>query len=190
MVMGTGDGAARSPERYWDGETTMANSSNRDAIQVFQAGPDDVGRLAPLFDAYRQFYQQPADLPGAGRFLEERLKQNESIILAAEVTDGMMASTSIVGFTQLYPSFSSVSMRPLYILNDLYVVPGSRKLGAGRALLERARAFAASAGASAMVLQTALTNFPAQKLYESLGWRRDTVFCTYELDLPDHSSLP
>jgi ribosomal protein S18 acetylase RimI-like enzyme len=180
--MRTSDATAKRPPRYWDGETTMAKSSNQDVIRVFQAGPHDVVRLAPLFDAYRQFYEQPADLRGAERFLEERLKRRESIILAAEVTDGMTTGT-VVGFTQLYPSFSSVSMQPLYILNDLYVAPGSRRLGAGRALLERARAFAASAGASTMVLQTALTNLPAQTLYESLGWRRDTLFYTYELDL-------
>jgi ribosomal protein S18 acetylase RimI-like enzyme len=161
----------------------MDKSSNQDAIKVFQAGPDDAGRLAPLFDAYRQFYEQPSDLPGAERFLEERLKRRESVVLAAEVTDGATTG-AVVGFTQLYPSFSSISMQPLYILNDLYVVPGGRRLGVGRALLEGARAFAASAGASTMVLQTALTNLPAQTLYKSLGWRRDTLFYTYELDLP------
>jgi GNAT superfamily N-acetyltransferase len=161
----------------------MVESSNQDAIRVFQAGPDDVGRLAPLFDAYRRFYEQPADLPGAERFLQERLNRRESVILAAEVTNGT-ATGAVVGFTQLYPSFSSISMQPLYILNDLYVVPDSRRLGVGRVLLEHARAFAAGAGASTMVLQTALTNLPAQTLYESLGWRRDTLYHTYELDLP------
>jgi ribosomal protein S18 acetylase RimI-like enzyme len=160
----------------------MAKSSNQDAIKVFQAGPDDAGRLAPLFDAYRQFYEQPPDLPGAEQFLEERLKRSESVILAAEVTDGTRTG-AVVGFTQLYPSFSSISMQPLYILNDLYVVPEGRRLGVGRALLEGARSFAASAGASTMVLQTALINVPAQTLYESLGWRRDTLYYTYELDL-------
>jgi ribosomal protein S18 acetylase RimI-like enzyme len=165
-------------------KTTMANSSSQDAIRVFQAGPDDVGRLAPLFDAYRQFYEQPADLPGAERFLEERLKQRESVVLAAEVVTDGSRTGAVAGFTLLYPSFSSISLQPLYILNDLYVVPGSRRLGVGRVLLEGARAFAASAGACSMVLQTALTNLPAQSLYESLGWRRDTLFYTYELDLP------
>ena len=161
----------------------MAQSSNQDAIKVFQAGLDDAGSLAPLFDAYRRFYEQPADLPSAERFLQERLKRHESIILAAEAMDGATTG-AVVGFTQLYPSFSSISMQPLYILNDLYVTPGSRRLGVGRALLEGARAFAARAGASSMVLQTALTNLPAQTLYESLGWRRDTLYYTYELDLP------
>jgi ribosomal protein S18 acetylase RimI-like enzyme len=160
----------------------MAKRSNQDVIKVFQAGPDDAGRLAPLFDAYRQFYEQPPDLPGAEQFLEERLKRSESVVLAAEATDGATTG-AVVGFTQLYPSFSSISMQPLYILNDLYVVPEGRRLGVGRALLAGARAFAASAGASTMVLQTALTNVPAQTLYESLGWQRDTLYYTYELDL-------
>jgi GNAT superfamily N-acetyltransferase len=161
----------------------MDKSTGPGAIKVIQAGLTDVGRLTPLFDAYRQFYEQPADLWGAERFLKERLQRRESVVLVAELTEGAVAEGTAVGFTQLYPSFSSISMEPLYILNDLYVVPECRRLGVGRALLERARTFAAGTGATTMVLQTAITNLAAQTLYESLGWRRDELYYTYELAL-------
>ncbi|MGO8949037.1 MAG: GNAT family N-acetyltransferase [Ktedonobacterales bacterium] len=158
----------------------MVTDSNRTRIEVTLAGPGDISRLAPLFDAYRQFYEQPADLLGAERFLAERLIRGESVVFLAEASHGLAPAT-LAGFTQLYRSFSSVSMEPLYILNDLYVVPGSRRLGAARALLEHARDFASSTGATSMVLQTAVTNKAAQALYESLGWRRDDLYYTYEL---------
>ena len=87
------------------------------------------------------------------------------------------------GFTQLYPSFSSISMSPLWILNDLYVAPEFRRLGVGAALLARARAFAEGTGATGMVLQTAITNKAAQALYESLDWKQDELYYTYELTL-------
>ena len=61
------------------------------------------------------------------------------------------------------------------------LLPESRQLGVGRALLEEARNFAARTGATGMVLQTAVTNTVAQALYESLGWERDELYYTYEL---------
>ena len=92
------------------------------------------------------------------------------------------ADRGAVGFAQLYPTFSSVSMERLWILNSLFVAPEARKLGAGRALLEEARSFAVSTGASGMKLETASNNHAAQSLYESLGWQREGVF-TYLLGL-------
>ena len=101
-------------------------------VRAVRAALDDLEALVPLFDAYRQFYAQPSDPEGARAFLSDRLKRGESVIFLA-VTEGM-----VVGFTQLYPSFSSVSMQRLWILNDLFVTPDARNVGAGRVLLERA----------------------------------------------------
>jgi ribosomal protein S18 acetylase RimI-like enzyme len=153
-------------------------TTSNGAIEVILAGVADISRLAPLFDAYRRFYEQPSDLPAAEAYLIDRLARSQSVIFLAQAQPG-----PAVGFTQLYPSFSSISMRPLWILNDLFVVPEYRRLGVGRALLQQARAYAVGEGASGMVLETALSNKSAQALYESLGWKRDELFYTYELDL-------
>ena len=86
-----------------------------------------------------------------------------------------------VGFVQLYPVFSSLSMRPQWILSDLYVAPEARKQGAGAALMNRARELARATGADGLMLETAVDNLTAQKLYEELGYKRDEEFFRYFL---------
>ncbi len=146
---------------------------------IRQAGPADVARVAPLFDAYRQFYRQAADLALAEAFVAERLAREESVIFLAE-RDGVP-----VGFVQLYPLFSSTAVRPrrLWLLNDLFVSPAARGAGTGRALLDRARQLAEDTGAVGLELATARTNTGAQRLYQSLGYRVDEQFLRYELEL-------
>ena len=128
-----------------------------------------------MFDAYRQFYKQPPDLELARAFLLERFQNNESIILLALDCNG----SSPLGFTQLYPTFSSGLAKRIFILNDLFVVSEARRCKVGHLLLQAAAKF----GAARLTLSTALDNAPAQALYEFSGWRRDTVFCTYTLPL-------
>ncbi|HET9981117.1 MAG TPA: GNAT family N-acetyltransferase [Ktedonobacterales bacterium] len=145
------------------------------AAQVRRATVADIEAIAPLFDAYRQFYHQPPDLDGARAYLTERLERDESVVFFALV-DGVPA-----GFTQLYPIFSSTTMQRAWLLNDLFVAPTGRRAGVGRALLERAHAFAQETQAKELMLQTAVDNFPAQRLYESLGWQRDNDYYVYTL---------
>jgi GNAT superfamily N-acetyltransferase len=134
--------------------------------------------VAPLFDAYRQFYGQPPDLDGARRFLAERLGRGESVIFA------VVEHGRALGFTQLYPSFSSVSLKPIWVLNDLFVAEDARRRGVGARLLRAARDHAMRTGAVRLALSTAVTNTTAQALYERDGWRRDTAFLHYEYVLP------
>jgi len=143
-------------------------------LLVRQATVHDLDTVAPLFDAYRQFYQQPAELQRARDFLAERFRHHQSIIFLAFDDQG-----TAIGFTQLYPLFSSVRANRKYLLNDLYVVPAKRRSGAARQLLTVAAQFARANGAASLSLSTAVDNVPAQKLYESLGWQRDTGFYEY-----------
>jgi ribosomal protein S18 acetylase RimI-like enzyme len=147
-------------------------------VLVRQATVHDLDAVAPLFDAYRQFYRRPADLQCARAFLAERFRHHESIVFLAFDADG-----NAIGFTQLYPLFSSVSATRKYLLNDLYVVPQSRRGGAARRLIEAAAQFARANGAASMSLSTAVDNGAAQRLYESLGWERDTSYYEYNLAL-------
>lgn len=152
--------------------------SSGEASQLVRLAVEQVDPVAPLFDAYRQFYGRPPDPDGARRFLAERLGRSESVILA--VVEGGRA----LGFTQLYPSFSSVSMRPVWILNDLFVAEEARRRGVGARLLRAARDHALRTGAVRLALSTAVTNTAAQALYEREGWRLDTAFLHYEYELP------
>jgi ribosomal protein S18 acetylase RimI-like enzyme len=144
-------------------------------IEIEPATPADVGMVAPLFDAYRQFYGKPPNEEAARRFLFARLSKNDSVLFYAH--QGEM----VVGFVHLYPVFSSVNLSRRWILNDLFVIPEMRKNGVGHTLTERARRFAEDTQADGLMLETAATNQPAQRLYERLGWKRDDAFYRYFL---------
>ncbi|MGA7965953.1 MAG: GNAT family N-acetyltransferase [Gammaproteobacteria bacterium] len=146
-------------------------------MAVDRAGLTDLDALAPLFDAYRRFYGQPADLHGARIFLGNRLKNNESVIFLARL-DNVPA-----GFTQLYPCFSSVRARRTWLLNDLYVAEAARKHGVAATLLDAARRHGEATGAHELTLQTTRDNTPAQALYEKNGWVRQDGFYWYGLEL-------
>ncbi len=146
-------------------------------MDLRRATLDDLSRLVPLFDGYRQFYGQPSDPERAERFLRARLAGGESVIYLAE------EAGSALGFVQLYPSFWSVSACRSWILNDLFVSPEHRGTGAGKALMERARAHALETDAGGLSLATQRTNLTAQRLYESLGWQRDQEYFHYELPI-------
>ena len=148
-------------------------------MHIKRATMSDLDDVAPLFDGYRQFYGQRSDLAAARAFLGERVRRDESVIFLA-VTDEKSGAEAL-GFTQLYPSFSSVSLKRLWVLNDLFVGPNARRGGVGRRLLERARDWAIETGAKGLVLATALDNSNAQALYESCGWQRDDEFQHYHL---------
>lgn len=134
----------------------------------------DLGVIASLFNAYRQFYEQAPDLALATRFIRDRIQNNESVILLAS-NEGQQA----LGFCQLYPTFCSVEAKPIYSLYDLFVVPEARRSGAGKVLLQAAERHATENGMARMDLTTAKTNKPAQSAYESLGWIRDEIFYAY-----------
>lgn len=142
------------------------------------ASAADLDALAPLFDGYRQFYAQAPDLARARAFLAERLAHGDSAIFVAAAAD-----RALVGFAQLYPSFSSVGTARIWILNDLFVSPPARGTRAGVALLEAAKAHARATGAVRLSLSTAHDNARAQSVYERNGWQRDQRFWHYDFAL-------
>jgi GNAT superfamily N-acetyltransferase len=88
-----------------------------------------------------------------------------------------------LGFTQLYPTFTSIGVRRAWILNDLYVDPTARRKGVGRMLMEAARHFAMETGAAWLELATANDNKVAQALYRSLGYKLDEKYLRFKLTL-------
>lgn len=146
-------------------------------MSIHRATLADLDALAPLLDAYRVFYGQESDVEAARRFLQARLERDESVVFLAMLDD------QPAGFTQLYPLFSSVALRPIWLLNDLYVSPQARRRGVGRALLEAARGFGTQAGAARLWLQTARENTAAQATYTAQGWQPDDAFLSYTLPL-------
>lgn len=146
-------------------------------LSIRQAVLSDLADLADLFDAYRQFYGQQSDVNAAHAFLLARFNHGESVLFIAH--DG----TTPVGFTQLYPIFSSISLRRTFVLNDLFVSPSHRKSGVASRLMAAAAGFARAVGAQSISLSTAVTNTTAQSVYAAAGWRLDDGFLVYELTL-------
>jgi len=146
-------------------------------IRKAKATLRDVERVAPLFDAYRQFYGQPANPELARSFLQDRLERNESTVFLAD------QGNQTVGFAQVYPSFSSGAAARILILNDLYVVPGSRRTGIGRWLVTATLKHAEEVGAVRVTLSTAIDNFAAKALYDAVGFQPDTSFHVYHYAL-------
>ncbi len=137
--------------------------------QIIEASVQHIPSIALLFDSYRVFYEQPTNIAAATDFLQERMSKNESVIFLA------FDQQEAIGFTQLYRSFSSVSLQPILILNDLFVKESHRKLGIGSALLNHGKQYCKEHKFKGLALETA-TNNPAQHLYERLGWEKD-VHC-------------
>jgi GNAT superfamily N-acetyltransferase len=147
-------------------------------MHIHQATIDDLDRIAPLFDGYRQFYGKPTDLTAARQFLYERFKNHQSVIFIAKAENG-----EGVGFTQLFPSFSSVSMERTFILNDLYVAPSARRGRVAAGLLEAAAQYGRSVGAIRLTLSTGIDNDSAKALYRAQGWKQDEAFHVFHLGL-------
>ncbi|MFD0739896.1 GNAT family N-acetyltransferase [Lysobacter koreensis] len=146
-------------------------------LSIRRATAADLDTLAPLFDRYRQFYGQHGDSAASHAFIAQRLQRDESVVLLAQL-DGAAA-----GFTQLYPSFSSVRAARVWVLNDLYVDDSARRRGVAQALLAAAAEFARGDGALRLVLETNPDNHAAQALYESRGWQRYDDTLRYLLPL-------
>jgi GNAT superfamily N-acetyltransferase len=147
------------------------------SVTVTQATVADVPLITPLFNAYRMFYKQHSNLKAASAFIHARLVNNESVIFIA--FDGGKA----VGFTQLYPIFSSVGMQRTWLLNDLYVAEPARSKGIAKALLDAAKEHGRQTGSRWLMLQTATGNLAAQHVYESNGWKKDNDYYVYNYRL-------
>lgn len=136
-------------------------------FEIIRASESHLTELVPLFNQYRIFYEQTSDELSARKFLEDRFRKGECIVFLAIV------NKEPAGFTLLYSSFSSVSLKPVFILNDLYVKKGFRHNGIGEQLLERTKELCLEKGYKGLAIETATDN-PARQLYEKLGWKKDT----------------
>ena len=144
---------------------------NKDGeITIRRATVHDLEAVTTLFEMYREFYNQPPDRDGALHFLEERMNREDAVLFVA--TKGKI----LIAFSQLYPTCSSLSMKRVWILNDMFVLPAHRKQGVGANLLRAVLDYAKQTDAKAVVLETAPDNTSAQKLYRRFGFIQDEEF--------------
>lgn len=87
-----------------------------------------------------------------------------------------------MGFTQLYPIFTSVGLGRSWLLNDLYVDASHRQNGIATQLLEAAKEHGKETRAKWLLLETGSDNFTAQALYERNGWQKtEDLFYQFSL---------
>ena len=128
-------------------------------MELFEASSFDITELSQLFNDYRVFYNQPSDVDACRKFIAKRIQDHDSIIYVVR------NETEIFGFAQLYPLFSSVQMKRLWVLNDLFVKQSARRKGIARMLIERCRELAVETDASGLLLETEKNNMEGNKLY-------------------------
>jgi GNAT superfamily N-acetyltransferase len=136
-------------------------------IQIQRAQNTHLNELAQLFDAYRVFYRKESNLDRAKCFLSDRMDKKESIIFVA------LFKNEVVGFTQLYPLFSSTNMTPLWLLNDLYVAKQHRGNQISKGLIKAAQEHCKITKANGISLETEKNNVLGNALYPKMGFARD-----------------
>jgi GNAT superfamily N-acetyltransferase len=143
-------------------------------MELIRATLEHLDKLTPLVDAYGQFYKRPSNLDGIEVYLRERLSQQQCVVFMA------FEGEEELGFTLLYPHYSTAALGRIWLLNDLFTKSEARRKGVGEALLKCAADFAKADGATRLWLRTAVDNFTAQALYEKVGYKRDEQFYRYD----------
>jgi GNAT superfamily N-acetyltransferase len=143
-------------------------------MELIRATLEHLDKLTPLVDAYGQFYKRPSNLDGIEVYLRERLSQQQCVVFMA------FEGEEELGFTLLYPHYSTAALGRIWLLNDLFTKSAARRKGVGEALLKCAADFAKADGATRLWLRTAVDNFTAQALYEKVGYKRDAQFYRYD----------
>ncbi|MGZ3496929.1 MAG: GNAT family N-acetyltransferase [Vulcanimicrobiaceae bacterium] len=144
-------------------------------FSIVRATSSHAAHVAPLFDAYRQFFTEKSDLQRSTEFISERLHNQDSVVfLALDGDEG-------VGFIQLYPLFSSWYAKRIWFLSDLYVTPDARRNAVGRALVQRVVDHANETGASSVMVELPFSEPHLQRFYGAFGFEKDEVFDLYRL---------
>jgi ribosomal protein S18 acetylase RimI-like enzyme len=149
-------------------------------MRIIQASLEHLDLIAPLFVKYREFYGELPFPDSSRAFLEKRLRRQESVIYLALPDDD---DDRLLGFCQLYPSYSSLSLKRVWILNDIYVAEDARRQLVADHLLKTAKKMARDTHAVRMRVSTSANNDVAQKTYESIGFREDNEFKNYTLPI-------
>ena len=147
-------------------------------VTIRKALINDVAAVADLFNLYRIFYRKQSDIEGAEKFLRERMLNSESVIFVAEENE------RIIGFTQLYPQFSSTRMKRSWLLNDLFVLQQYRGQGISRQLMDAAKQLAIQTQSAGILLETEKSNTIGNRLYPSAGFSayNQTNFYWWEIN--------
>ncbi|MFT0213919.1 GNAT family N-acetyltransferase [Pseudomonas sp. F1_0610] len=148
-------------------------------MQIIQATCDHLDLLVPMFVRYRELYGARPMVELSRAFLEQRIRSQEAVVYLAFTKD----SNELIGFSLLYTSYSSLSLRPVWILNDIFVIESARRKQVARSLVIRSRDDATAANAVRLRVATNTHNNAIRKMYESLGFYENPQLTNYILPL-------
>jgi ribosomal protein S18 acetylase RimI-like enzyme len=147
-------------------------------ISISRVTATEIPDIEELVHQYREFYKQPR-AENTKQFLTDRIKAEEAIVFVANYVEEL--NVRAVGFALCYPTYSTVSLSPIWLLNDLFVDARYRGHGIANSLMDRVETAARESGATRVFLRTAEDNVAAQALYEKRGWIQDVTFRRYDL---------
>lgn len=140
---------------------------------VRQATIKDLPKIVPIFDSYREYFKQQKNPLKVESFLFEKFVHLESVIFIAE------QESEVIGFAQLYPIFSSLSLERVWLLNDFYISEEYRNNGIGKQLFAKVKEFTLLTKSKGIELSVEHTNRKDWKFWEKQGFRIDDEFRFY-----------
>ena len=145
------------------------------SFDIVQGTLNELANLSLLFSEYREFYGIKDCNSESKKFIKERLINKDSVIFLDY--DNKVAC----GFILLYFTYSSLSISPTIILNDLCIIKSHRGYGVATQLMEKVKSFADNSGDNGITLCTSVENHKARALYEKLNDKIGDQFVYYFL---------
>ncbi len=147
-------------------------------MEIRPIRPEEVPRALPLFAGYQRFYEVPDPNDEANLAFFTRFCEPSDAGLLLGCWDG----DDLVGFANIYWTFSSTRVADIALMNDLFVAERARGRGLARGLLDACAEAGRARGCAALAWETAPDNTTAQRVYDATGATRSEWFA-YELDL-------
>ncbi|MBC7387883.1 MAG: GNAT family N-acetyltransferase [Opitutaceae bacterium] len=149
-------------------------------MEIIRATSSDLPLILPLFDGYRQFYEEPSEIEAARIYLTERLDKNESVMFL--VYENNKDEKNGIGFAQLYATFSSVTLKKFWVLHDLYVKDDYRKQGIAKTLINKCKELAHENAPLGIIIESRISNQSAQHLFDAVGFVKEGEHYFYYLE--------
>ncbi|MEE9590145.1 MAG: GNAT family N-acetyltransferase [Hyphomicrobiaceae bacterium] len=141
------------------------------AISIRPVTISDHQEWGDLFLAYGLFYEVELDPDALATVWAWIFDPREPFWCDVAET----ASGQIIGLTQYQTMHRSLGGNMVCYLSDLYVEPGNRGAGTGRALIEHVIAFAKAEKLAGVRWLTQEFNYPGRMLYDTFAPRTDFI---------------
>jgi len=138
-------------------------------MHIVKSTEKHLDQLVEIFEEYRLFCGCEPSPKETKAFLKKLICNQESVLFIAIDSD----TDKLMGFVNLYPSYSTLALQRLWILNDLGVSSHFRGKGVSKALIQKVQEFAKETNAVRIELKTAVQNTTARNLYKAMDFTID-----------------